>query len=402
MQRTILGLLAAMWLSSAAQAAYFAYVPAIDSDGNAATEDLLVVDGVYASRVTQVDIPGGTTSYTVSEDGERVFLANDDGISILDATQNRVVTTIPVSGSPQVGRIKAQRVATDRERLYLSTDAGLIILEGDPSKLDYQRISPVDGLANAGTGLALSPDGQRLLLSGGQGVAWVNPLNGEHVASLDVGERAGQVLFHPQDATRAYLLLPESARLASLSLQGDTIELRDHFALSSTADPRNLVAAPDGTLYIADRGSFTQGGASGAVLRIDLDTEGLPQAIAVIDVTGSLGELGFNGVPPHFPLDLALSPDGSRLFVIQSVWGVQQGGGLYLSIFENGGGSWNELGRVAVGVSLYAVGDLVGPECAACPRGYQPREPESYTRPAALSPWLLIAFLPLVRRRRTG
>ncbi len=408
MHRTILGLIAALWLSSAAQAAYFAYAPADDADNNDASEDLLVVDGVYASRVTQVDIPGGTSSYTVSEDGERVFLANDQGISLLDASRNIIVRTFNLNGSPQVGRIKAQLLTPERERLYLSTDAGLIILEGDPEALTYQISQTLNPGGASGTGLALSPDGQRLLLSGNQKIAWVNPLSGELVTTLEIGEPVGQVLFHPQDASRAYLLLPESRQLASLNLQNDSIELRHRFALGDNADPRNLVAAPDGTLYIADRGveDFSQqNNVSGAVLRVDLDTAGLPRSKEIIDVLGSLGELGYNGFPPnHFPLDLGLSPDGSRLFVIQNVW-PSQDAGVYLSIFDYDGSRWNELGRVRIGYSAYAVGDLVGPECSTCPRGYQPKRPEPYSRPAALGPAVLLALLPLAalaRRRRTG
>ncbi len=389
-------------LSAPAGAAYFAYAPAAKSNNDDLTANLFVVDGAYASRVTEVDIPAQVYTYTVSDDGERVFFSHaGDRLTVFDATRNRVVTTLD---RPTAGRLVARRVG-GAERLYLSAIGRLVILEGDPAQADYSIRTQLT-TDYAGTGLALTPLGDRLLLSGGTGLALVDTSGPTLLDTLDLSETAGQVAIDPRDPRRAYVLLPVSRRLLQLDLIDDRIQTGDTLALGDQADPRNLVVAPDGRLFIADRGRPVQDApSSGAVLVVDPDAWRLD---AVIDTTGSLTEYSWqfddNGnpvPPPHFPVDLGLSPDGSRLFVLQDVW-IQEAG-LYLSIFQDGGSSWDELGRVKVGQGSTAVGDLVGPDCTACPRGYQPKAPSpEYTRPAAFGPLTLALLLTLAWRRRNG
>ncbi len=389
-------------LSAPAGAAYFAYAPAAKSNNDDTTANLFVVDGAYATRVTEVDIPAQVYTYTVSANGERVFFSHaGDQLTVFDATRNRVVATLD---RPTAGRLVARRVG-GAERLYLSASGRLVILQGDPAQVDY---AVLDQLTTdyAGTGLALTSLGDRLLLSGGTGLALVDTRGPTLLDSLDLGEATGQVAIDPRDPARAYVLLPDSRRLLALDLSGDRIQAGTTLVLGDQADPRNLDVAPDGRLFIADRGQPVQGApSSGAVLVVDTDAWRLD---AVIDTTGTLTEYSWqtdNGrlVPPsHFPVDLGLSPDGSRLFVLQDVLWIQEPG-LYLSIFQDGGSSWDELGRVRVGLGSTAVGDLVGPECDTCPRGYRPKAPApEYTRPAAAGPLVLALLSALAWRRRSG
>ncbi len=404
-----IAILLGLMLSTVAHGAYFVYAPAIKGNNQDDLQSVFVVDGPYASRVAEVEVRpqpqwqnASIASHTVSADGERVFLAHQNGgISILDATTLFIARQFTIVDL-QPSRILVQALADGRERLILN-DAGRILLrEGDPQTLRYDDARQLT-LAEAGADLALSPDGRWLLSSGDTGVALVDPESLTVRARLDLGTTAGALRFHPADPNRAYLLLPEAGAVVALSVSDTALRERDRLALGSDVRPVQLAVRDDGLLLVADQGLLGNENVTsrpGTVFRLRDEGTGGLRLLDTLDTLGRLRELAYDPrYPPQVhPIDLGLSPDGTRLFLLQNVWRTQDAG-VYLSVYDESSG-WQDVRRPAkVGVSALSRGDLVGPECARCPRGYRPLSPTPKTRPAALSP-LLLLLLPLVWRRR--
>jgi YVTN family beta-propeller protein len=208
--------------------------------------------------------------------GPKVYvgLFKDDAVAVIDTTQNRVVTTIPVPKGPH-GLV----VTPDGRKVYVSSDGASTVSVIDTAS---DKVAASIEVGANPHGLAMSQDGRRVLVSGfGTNRSLVIDTTTDRV----VGEVAVPQVHNgtlSTDGSRAYVASQKQGEAAIVILDLKTMTRVGAMPLDKT--PRALDLSPDGKrLY------FTLAGVN-AVQVLDTATN---QVVAQIQVGASPHEAPF-------------------------------------------------------------------------------------------------------------
>lgn len=225
-------------------------------------------------------------------------LSAQNNAYVVNSTVNTVTvidtTTAAIRGTVAVGTSPSQAaVSPNGSRVYVTNRTSNSISVIDATSL--AAISTIPTGAGP-TFVAVAPNGQRLyVMTAGGVVQVIDAATGALEASVTVGGSGGEIAFTP-DGSRAYVA---TSPLAVIDTAANTVTTTAIYAAGS------LVMAPNGQrVYVTTNGTDIFG-STGAVLTVDTATN------TVINTFG-LGAL---------PGALAITPDGSRLYVgIQAFW----------------------------------------------------------------------------------
>jgi YVTN family beta-propeller protein len=293
---------------------------AVSPDGSVAYvvghgEDLVaVIDLASRSVLTTIALPGNQVHpYAVAftPDGSRAYVGTEgEALYRIDPTTYQVVATII---KPATGWSNGSVVITpDGRTAYLSSCDGNWVTKFD---LVAEQLTQVFDIAQP-EGLALSPDGSRLLVGRAgfsglsdqdQRVVEIDPVSGEILGGVDIVSPAPHVSW--QNDIQGMAFTPDGSSLYVAVVDADGIYVVETARLKVTGfipltafaryRPTRAVISPDGaTLYVAD--NYPQ-----------------PAAISVIHLANGAVETIRDDYPlacAHQTQGLALSPDGTRLY----------------------------------------------------------------------------------------
>jgi len=224
-----------------------------------------VIDTSTQSVIGAIAVGAGPARIAMSRDGSRAYVTNiaTPAVSVIDTAVDAVVATIPVGAGPS-----ALAVTPDDNRLYVLTSGGVDVVDVAQGSVITTIAVPVG--TTGGGGIAVTPDGTQVYVAAG------------FVSVIDTTTN-----------TVVNSFVPEATSIAGIYNSAN-----------------GVVISPDGTrAYI---GVYTYNtvvpagfSASGSIVLVDTGS----QTIA--------GEVNLFSLPAQ----LALTPDGSRLYVgIQAFW----------------------------------------------------------------------------------
>jgi YVTN family beta-propeller protein len=290
-------------LPVAVGAAPFAYVP------NSGDGTLSVID--TATNTVTATVPVAGFGVAVNRTGTRVYLTTADGLAVLDASDNSVITVISGTG---LGGVAVNQAET---RVYaVAGDNSIAVIDATTNTIvtNVQVASPP---LQGAFGLALSPEGATLYVTIRHDDRERRPCFGAlffcggQVSAIDAvnytaapGGAGGPFI----DGSLAGIVVDSTGRVWFTALSPDVVELGElEVAVFGNgvigtgvivATPFALAVSPDGKrLYSAPLNS-----ASVAV--IDAATRTLVASIDVSDGGGGAG--------------VSVTPDGSRVYALAS------------------------------------------------------------------------------------
>jgi len=296
----------------------------------AATSTISILwTGYKSALVAQLPV-----SCAILPDGSRLFSTNRAG---LDISVLNPVTLAKISGPPfRSGRSWSIVASPDSTRVYVAF--GSAIAPADHlDGYDSQNFRPVSGSAakvpSFISRIAVTPDNRRIYVSGTEGVL-VYDSNIKPVQSISgVGNTGsgGGIAFAP-DGSRAFVTMGHDAVSVI-----DTARLRQETTLGVGTRPDGVAVTPGGHLYVCNSGSDSVSvfdavtlqqlpgspiAVAGGPMRVAPSPDGklifalttAPPRLNVID-TATRTLVGWSGTG-NTPVDLAVSPDGIRVFVL--------------------------------------------------------------------------------------
>jgi YVTN family beta-propeller protein len=275
---------------------------ACTSDGNG--EDRGSEPGRPSPSVTAtVEVGQGALSVAVTPDGRFAYTANQSDVSVIDLSTNAVVATLRWQFLSVPKEIE---FSADGRQAYVAggTIGGSVSLV-DTAGPTVTATIPVDG--GSVNGLALSPDGQRVHVAN----------VGEGMVTVDVRSRAMKARTQLPDGVRDSIAISPDGR---------------HVYVASSAD-RNLPDAPEPVISVVDtatnRVSATVGLDGRRVGDLAISPDGrriyvahYPWELTDANVV-SVIDTASNTVTATMPIKgrssgLALAPDGRTLYVVGS------------------------------------------------------------------------------------
>jgi YVTN family beta-propeller protein len=238
-----------------------------------------------------------------SLDGKQIYAVNPfrSNISIIDATTNQIVRTIPF-GNVRDAVPGVLALSPDGAQLY-GVDTGRDQLE--IISVEQSRVIASVKVGRNPTGLAVSPDGGRVyvLNEGSSTVSVVDPKADQVVATIPFeGSRLRDLVLQP-DGSRLYVsTVPPSTGSPQPPMSGrvaiiNTAKNQVTGSLRVSNQPQSLAISPDGQrLYVAH-------------------SDPASRQIDIIKLHGQAREGGLAG---GFSSAMALSPDAKRLYVVSS------------------------------------------------------------------------------------
>jgi YVTN family beta-propeller protein len=274
-------------------AAPFAYV------ANNVSNTVSVID--TATNTVKATIPVGQnpSGVAVHPDGSKVFVLNhvSDTISVIGTLENAVIHTLTDTAP------RYMALSPLGDTLYLGSQLGPYtwgLVELDSASYTVKRsITTGTGINSGLGGVAVSPDGSEIYVSDGSWIISVfdtATLSLKDTITLDWGTCPWRITFSP-DGTRVYVLLSGSERVLVLdSLSHATLGL----IWFQTGEPPYYPRGPyDLVVDSTGRTVYVTLSSSSAVAVVDTDLLVTTQWIPV-------------ATPPY---GIAISPDGTRLYV---------------------------------------------------------------------------------------
>ncbi len=243
-----------------------------------------------ASVVASVRLEGSPIFLAMAPDGNRLFAAAGDRLSVLDTEPLGVAATIAIA--PHAAGIA---VSADGDRVYVShlfNDHLTVFHTG--ARAVSERVDLVGDRRPGGWGrIAVHPDRSLAFVANHEREdLGVVDLTARDAGVLSPGMRPRDIAVSADGATAYVCGCPGFCSTGAIRIF-DTVQRRFSGKITVGANPYRIVLAPDGTrAYTANLGGAT-------VSVIDLATWQL-----VTDLPAPAG-----------PTGLAVSPDGSRLYV---------------------------------------------------------------------------------------
>jgi YVTN family beta-propeller protein len=298
-----------------------------------------VVDTAKMETVDAIDVGNSPWGVGISTSQGRFLVSNrgDDSVPVVSLATGAVVTSIPVGDNP-----RKIRMAPDGARAYVVNLDSNSVSVIDTAALTVVETIPV---GTAPGGIAISRDGQRLYVSnsGSNSISVINRVTNAVVGTISTGDwRPYALACHPlrDELWVGFGTMPivmavySTNELAQPPLATLTDNTRFYSSeLEFTSDGRYLYAAEN--CGFCGRFHLLSGEHSNGLIRViwkDLfyNNEGSATGLAVNPVTGFayMSKQGQNGTPrvheftPRSvdfsvrPLGLAVTADGSRLYVV--------------------------------------------------------------------------------------
>jgi len=211
---------------------------------------------------------GGATMAPAVGPKAYVGLFKDDAVAVIDMTQNRVLSTIPVPKGPH-GLV----ITPDGRKVYVSSDGASSVSVIDTGK--DAVVATIDVGANP-HGLAMSRDGRKVLVSafGSNRVLVIDTASDKVTGEVAVPQVHNGAIS--SDGTRAWVGSQKQGETAIYVIDLQTMKRVGSLTLDKT--PRALDASPDGT-----RVYFTLAGVN-AIQVLDTATN---QVVAQVPVGAS-------------------------------------------------------------------------------------------------------------------
>ncbi len=245
-----------------------------------------------------IDTP---TSLAISPDGRYLYIGQNmfdytdyqrgGGVSVLDTQTNLVVATIPVGSPPPMpylfgGAPWALAISTDGKKLYTANTFDNSVSTIDTT--DNTVTATVGGLT-APSALVVSPDGGRVYVASGDGIAVLDTVSESVVGALTSTPGASWLAVSPDGAT-LYATMYNSNTVSAISTTTGAVLA----TIPVGTGPYRVAVSPDGSLvYVANVNANTV-----SVIQAATNT-----VSATIAVSGT------------YPQSLGVSSDGSRLYV---------------------------------------------------------------------------------------
>ncbi|MGI5127057.1 protein kinase domain-containing protein [Pseudonocardia sp. CA-107938] len=206
---------------------------------------LAVVDTSTNAVVGTVDVSGvNPRGVAVLTDG-RGYATADQRISVFDTATNTVTATIRRRSTFDFG---APVAAPDGRRVYFGDDKGISVL--DTASNTVAATIPTSAAGSAPRGMAITPDGRRLVVANSKGstdatedtVSIVDTSTASVVATIPMGTLPSSVAITP-DGRLAYVTQSYPGKLAVIDIAA--ARLREALPLPDSS-PAGLAITPDG------------------------------------------------------------------------------------------------------------------------------------------------------------
>lgn len=415
-------------------ATQYAYLPVTTQQGDV----IQVVNTDTGFLVDSISLPGKPSGILTSQYGELVYVSHKDGsenasVSVINAYTNRLLRTIPINKLSPKGLI---RDPVTYNRIWLARAGGITHIDASNSIVTHY-----DSITYAGQDLAVLLQGETyyiLSLGVSSGVLGISLLDYASKAEIDtlsfgavdqdpdlgnifhgsmeVNSQTGEIYVTNAELHQLTIASLDGAGFAAspvtyaldIALPGggvDTIQNVNHVQFHTY----NAVGPNDQVTYVAygvqnpaNIGASPCNGNSGGIKVLN-STNG--QELNN-DLYFNAGE--WPGASSHLARLNVM--DNGRLLAIYSIYCSGETGGTYLGEISvrpptefNSQYVFTQVSNIKLGEFINIVGDFVGPHCEFCPYG-EKLEAKKPRRPAAVSPILLIALLPVfwLRRVRAG
>ncbi|MGZ5628990.1 MAG: YncE family protein [Methylobacter sp.] len=280
-----------------ARAAPFAYA----ANNNSVSSSVWVIDTATApdTVVDKIAVDNGVVIVAVAPDGKRVYVTNSTGVVVIDTTTNTVVDKIAVNnGAGDVA------VSPDGKHIYVTNSTGVVVIDTTTNTV-IDTITMDDSPRN----IAVTPDGKRIYVSNCVDVLVIDTAFNDIVDEIPVtsyGTSCPTDIAVAPDGKRVYVPINGTTFTSDSILVIDTSANSVMDIIAMETGPfkilrHGLVVAPDGKHLYVDAKDTSSRGSGGSIFVIDTMS---PNTI--------VAEVGFgNGTPT----DIAVTPDGKRVYV---------------------------------------------------------------------------------------
>lgn len=267
-----------------------------------------VVNATNNTVVSTVKVVSSPSAVAVDSTGARVYIAGDRAVSVLDTATNTVVATVGVTSSPS-----ALALSADGTRLYVANggSGGISVIDtATNQQIDANRsiFSKNISVGSWPSAIALSADGSRLYVANRNSgsISVINTATNQRIDAnrsifsrdIKVGSRPSSAAVSP-DGSHIYVTNYGSNSVSLINTATNTVVA----TLAVGAQPRSIVLAPnDNVAYI--------GHTDNKITILDTSTKTVV-TMASIDFA-----------PTSSAPTLALSPDGRLVYVIDQADGL--------------------------------------------------------------------------------
>jgi YVTN family beta-propeller protein len=167
----------------------------------------------------------------VTDTGPGTGTGSPNGVSVIDAATNKVIETLPITGSPQ-----KVAFSPNGDLAYITTQSGLEVID----TATYSLVAQVPGLDQP-HGVAVSPNGAYVYVtdSGDSRLSVIDASSNQVVASIPVGELPWAVTVSP-DGQTAYVADTDSNEVSVIDTATNKVvqsyEVRDDPASMTLSD----------------------------------------------------------------------------------------------------------------------------------------------------------------------
>ncbi|EHB58296.1 40-residue YVTN family beta-propeller repeat protein [Mycolicibacterium rhodesiae JS60] len=262
--------------------------------------DPATIDGVPAT----IDVGSSPSGVAVSPVGARAYVTNsgDDTVSVIDTATNTVTTTIDVGDTPL-----GVAVSPDGTRAYVTSlwDNTVTVIDTATN-----TVTTTIDVGKAPREIAVSPDGTRAYVTNRDDstVSVIDTATNTVTTTIDVGSEPGLVVVSP-DGTRAYVTISSyDADVVVIDTATNTVTATIEMGNGRSAS--GLAVSPDGARAYAVNTSLLEPTLS----VIDTATN---TVITTIDTRAAFDpNVAFYA---QTPLGVAVSPDGTHLYITNDV-----------------------------------------------------------------------------------
>ena len=256
----------------------------------------LLIEQLILFAFTLILVPVGISlaqTVPLTEQPPLAYVTNsgDGTVSVIDTVSNKVLTTIAVGQEPI-----AVAVAPDRDRAYIANYRSNSVSVIDTTTNTVLDTIPVGVLPRD---LAVTPDGTRVYAVNSSAfsdsISVINTATNEVITTIPVGEGPMHIAITP-DGSRAYVTNFASNTVSVVDLATN----RELTTIEARFGPVGVTISPNGAR---------------AYVTINTISIFIPSFGVVAIDTASNTVLSTTQVPGRGASDIAMSPDGSRLYL---------------------------------------------------------------------------------------